>query len=80
MNICVSLNHFAAQQKLTRHCKSTRLQLKTTITAATSGGSLCARHGASHAVSFPEFISAAASLGDVGPVEKTGSLERGGTD
>ena len=40
----------------------------------------CARHGASHAVSFPEFISAAASLGDVGPVEKTGSLERGGTD
>ena len=41
---------------------------------------LCARRGASHAVSFHEFISAVASLGDVGTVEKTESLEGGGVD
>ena len=33
VNIRVSPKHFAVQQKLTRHCKSTRLQLKTAAAA-----------------------------------------------
>ena len=39
-NVCVCVYHFAAQQKLTQHCKSTMLQLKKKKVLGFPGGAV----------------------------------------
>ena len=41
---CIYLHHFAVQQKLTQHCKSTILQLKNKQNKNDNKHCLCARH------------------------------------